>query len=61
MISGNVDGDCKNVSDHLNKIFNDTCPLKEKSVTSKMIENPWISVGIIKSIKTKTIFSKITN
>ena len=56
--NNDVNIDCDQVIRHINQIYNETCPLKLKKVTQRMIENPWITTGIIKSSKVKNMYFK---
>lgn len=43
----------------LQRLYNESCPVKTKYVSAKSIQKPWITKAIIISIKTKSIYFKL--
>ena len=57
--SGNVSTDTANLLDGLNAVYVKCFPIKVKHISLKRLRKPWISTGILTSIKTKSRYFKL--
>ena len=56
---GDVNIDTKKFIDFLDKMYCVCCPLKTKYISMKRFGKPWLSSGILRSIKTKSEYLKL--
>ena len=49
----------ENFVDRLNKIYQQSFPLRSKMISQKRFEKPWLTSGILKSIKTKSEYFRM--
>ena len=57
--SCNINEDTERFCNMIDKAYCDSFPLKIKYVSHKRLQNPWLSSGILKSIKTKANYFKL--
>ena len=55
----NIDDKFKYFYDRLNKLYTSCCPKATKQYTDKLLSKPWLTPGIMKSIKTRAMNFKL--
>ena len=60
VLIGDINDKVQQFSDHVNQLYCSCFPLLVKYVSQKRLKKPWLSPGIIKSIKTKSLYFKYT-
>ena len=62
VLTGNLNQKTENFIKKLDQIFVSSCPLKTKHISVKRLNSPWLTQGILKSIKIKSqMFKRVKN
>ena len=59
-MTSDIDERFRQLTENINQLYCATCPLQVKQVSIKRLQSPWLTNGILHSIKRKSLLHKLT-